>query len=146
MKSALLVAALNILFTFYFAKKRWFLVSLVYIFATLVLLCLGLFASQQHFVVDGLVGLLGLDAYELSREFMLTMAEEALSPYIAIEMMLLISFVVLTAKTAERIIRFVFSKSSTDYDRSGRRKQLCLRLPRRISFEKKYLSYCEMLC
>ena len=146
MTFALLAAALNILFTFYFAKKRWFLASLIYILASFVLLCLGLFASQQHFVVDGLVGLLGLDAYETSQAFVLTMSEGALSPYIAIEMMLLISVVVLTAKTAERIIRFVFSKSSTDYDRSGRPKQLCLRLPRRISFEKKYLSYCEMLC
>ena len=146
MYSIIAAATLNICFTVYFARKKWFFASLTYALSSLVLLSLAFLTAENRFVADGLIGMIGVNAYNACHSQLLLLIKGALSPYLAINLLGIVCFIVLAAKTAERIIRRVCAKSSTVYDRSGRAKPERLRLPRFVLFEKKYLSYCVMLC
>lgn len=144
--SILLIALLNVIITIWFARKKWYAVSVCYIFAFFVLMAFTFFTLDIAYVTDGLRELLGYERYEIIYYNVNLYSDLAYQPYLAVEVMSLIAALVISLTTIETLVRYCLQRASNRYARSTRFVPMRERPCRKPLFEKKYLSFCSMLC
>ena len=146
MELLLAVVILNVLITIIFARKKWYVASMCYIFGFLVLLCFILFTSEIPHVTDGLRYILGEDLFDSIYDSVIVYSELAYQPYLAVEVISLIAAIVIALTSAERFVAYLLQKARTRYAKSTRPKIVRVRVSNRPLPQKYYLSYCSMLC
>ena len=142
---SIVVFLLNILVTVYYAKKRWHVASILFALSACVLFGLSIFMERIPVVSDGLVGLVGVDAYLAMHDILLVYSPYVISPYLAILALAVIAAVVVAVDTT---IRFVKGSRRTKPQRVADETRGAWRIRIFFYFKKRktYLSFCTMLC
>jgi len=143
----LLAILLSVFFIVYFAKKRWYAAALCYALGVMVLATFVLFTQEIPYVSDGIRVLMGARRFELVFRFLSLYTATAYEPFMAVELLLLVSTIIVVLSTAETIVAFCHSKRNGEYKKAMRAK-IMLHTPNvHVGYEEKiYLSYCSMLC
>ena len=144
--SILWITILNVCITAYFVKKKWNAAAICYIAAFLVLICYYFFSIDIPYVTDGLKVILGEELYETVYYNVTLYSDYAYNPYFAIQIMSLVAAIAISLTTAEKIVQYCRNKASARYAKTMRFRVVRVRLLRKFSFEKKYLSFCSILC
>ena len=136
---------LNTLVAIYYAKKRWYVASIMFVLSSAVLFGMLVFISKVPFVADGIIDFIGAERYITIQEALVLHTTYAVSPYLAIVLLMVIATVVVTLETAATLIDVIKrARPQTVAHTSRIARRLCRLLY--IKRRKTYLTFCTMLC
>ena len=136
---------LNTSVAVYYAKKRWYLASIMFTLSSAVLFGMLLFEVKVPFASDGIISFIGPDKYYAIQDALVTYSAHAVSPYLAIVLLAVISTIVVTIDTAATFIDKIKRAKPRHVAHASR---IAWRLRRLFYLKRRktYLTFCLMLC